>query len=231
MAKPPSGDALSYLNNLDSLIAKQVVSFTQMLTGFESQVKFGVFNTHGEQVFFVWEESDACERICCGAKRGFVLHVVDQANTEIIRIRREFRICAGNSWFSCCDACVHEIFVESPPGVVFVDFSCSFWRPHFELKDMSNNKILSIVGPCCVCDGPYCCCCENKFTLFGTDDTTEVGAIHKKYAGFLNEAFTGAEIFSIQFPLNMDAKMKAVAIGALFLIDFMYYVHVPQRGY
>ncbi|CAF1561244.1 unnamed protein product [Didymodactylos carnosus] len=108
---------------------------------------------------------------------------------------------------------------------------CSFWRPHFELKDMSNNKILSIVGPCCVCDGPYCCCCENKFTLFGTDDTTEVGAIHKKYAGFLNEAFTGAEIFSIQFPLNMDAKMKAVAIGALFLIDFMYYVHVPQRGY
>jgi len=25
--------------------------------------------------------------------------------------------------------------------------------------------VLSVVGPFCICDGPYACCCENKFTV------------------------------------------------------------------
>lgn len=77
--------------------------------------------------------------------------------------------------------------------------------------------------------------------LYGTDGITEVGAIHKKYRGFLAEAMTTADMFSIRsktaksvrsslsvcsslslsrflVPLDMDVKMKAVALGALFLI-------------
>ncbi|CAF1145091.1 unnamed protein product [Didymodactylos carnosus] len=234
MTKPPNGNALSYLQDLDSLLAKQVVSLTQMITGFDTQIKFGIFNSSGQQVFYAFEESDTCERMCCGKQRGFVLHIVDNTNQEIIRIRRDFKCFSGScfGWFACCNACIHEVIVESPPGVVIgtVRQKCSFCRPHFDLKDATGNKILSIIGPYCVCDGPYCCCCENKFTLFGSDDVKEIGAIHKKYAGFINEAFTGAELFTVQFPVNMDMKMKAVAIGALFLIDFVYFVHAPTRG-
>ena len=42
---------------------------------------------------------------------------------------------------------------------------CSCLAPQYMLKDASGNDILSIVGPKCICDGPFSCCCENKFTV------------------------------------------------------------------
>jgi hypothetical protein len=36
---------------------------------------------------------------------------------------------------------------------------------NYVLKDATENPVLNIVGPGCICDGPYACCCENKFTV------------------------------------------------------------------
>jgi hypothetical protein len=36
---------------------------------------------------------------------------------------------------------------------------------HYILKDATENTTLTILGPTCICDGPYSCCCENKFTV------------------------------------------------------------------
>jgi len=36
---------------------------------------------------------------------------------------------------------------------------------NYVLKDATENSVLSIIGPGCICDGPYACCCENKFTV------------------------------------------------------------------
>jgi hypothetical protein len=43
-------------------------------------------------------------------------------------------------------------------------FRCSCWRMNYVRKDESGNLVLNIVGPGCICDGPYCCG-ENKFTV------------------------------------------------------------------
>lgn len=45
-----------------------------------------------------------------------------------------------------------------------------------------------------------------------------VGKISKQWMGFVREAFTDADNFGIQFPLDLDVKMKAVMLGACFLI-------------
>lgn len=38
---------------------------------------------------------------------------------EIIRIKREFRCCAGGCcWCACSPGCQQEVIVESPPGNV-----------------------------------------------------------------------------------------------------------------
>lgn len=233
MAKPPGDSSgLAYLKPLESLMAKQVVSMTEMFTGFASQAKFGVFNDRGEQIYFAFEESDICQRIYCARTRRFDLHIVDSSNQEIIRVKREFRYCAAcGNCYACCSACQQEVAIESPPGNVigYVTQTCSCWRPCYELKDVQGNVILTIAGPLCICDGPYACCCENKFTVYGSDGTTEVGAIHKKYRGFIAEAMSSADQFAIRFPIDMDVKMKAVALGALFLIDFSHFTEPPQR--
>jgi hypothetical protein len=36
-----------------------------------------------------------------------------------MRVRREFRCCAGFcNWFACCAACQQEVTVESPVGTI-----------------------------------------------------------------------------------------------------------------
>jgi hypothetical protein len=48
-----------------------------------------------------------------------------------------------------------------------------------------------------------------------------VGKISKQWAGILREAFTDADYFGITFPMDLDVKLKAVMIGACFLIVSM----------
>lgn len=50
------------------------------------------------------------------------------------------------------------------------------------------------------------------------DEQSVVGKISKQWSGLVREAFTDADNFGIQFPLDLDVKMKAVMLGACFLI-------------
>lgn len=46
----------------------------------------------------------------------------------------------------------------------------------------------------------------------------EVGKISKQWAGLVREMFTDADYFGINFPMDLDVRMKAVLLGACFLI-------------
>ena len=37
------------------------------------------------------------------------------------------------------------------------------------------------------------------------------------------QAFTDADNFGISFPMDLDVRVKATLLGALFLIDFMFF--------
>lgn len=62
--------------------------------------------------------------------------------------------------------------------------------------------------------GPYVVTLQ----LRGKDDNKPIGRISKQWSGLLKEVFTDTDNFGIQFPLDMDVKMKAVLLGACFLI-------------
>ena len=51
------------------------------------------------------------------------------------------------------------------------------------------------------------------------------GADHQTVVGSWNgkEVFTDADNLGISFSLDLDVKVKATLLGALFLIDFMYF--------
>ena len=49
-------------------------------------------------------------------------------------------------------------------------------------------------------------------------DEVGIGKISKQWTGLLREAFTDSDNFGIQFPMDLDVRMKAVMIGACFLI-------------
>ena len=67
-----------------------------------------------------------------------------------------------------------------------------------------------------------CDCCAD-FEIQTLDKSQTIGVVKKKWRGLATEMFTNANSFSINFPMDLDVKAKAVLMGAAFLIDFMFF--------
>jgi len=57
-----------------------------------------------------------------------------------------------------------------------------------------------------------------NWKVYSRDGETKVGKISKQWSGLLREAYTDTDNFGINFPMDLDVKMKAVMLGACFLI-------------
>ena len=57
----------------------------------------------------------------------------------------------------------------------------------------------------------------------------EQGKITKKWGGFIKEAISNADDFGVTWPAQWDAGVKSVLLGAVFLIDFIYFESRGQR--
>ncbi|XP_053379773.1 phospholipid scramblase 2-like isoform X2 [Mercenaria mercenaria] len=234
MPKPPSGPpgcppGLDYLTQVDQILIKQQIEMMELFTNWEAKNKYRLLNSMGQQVYFAKEESETCMRQCCRENRSFTMHVTDNLGNEVIRLEREFRCWRDSNWCACCSCCAHRIVVEAPVGTVvgYVKQRPSFMAPKYVIMDENEKDILYIEGPCCVCQG---CPCDVNFTIHSaTDGETEVGKIQKQWGNLLQEMFTSADNFGVTFPMDLDVKMKAVMIGATFLIDFMYFEGAQNR--
>ncbi|KAL3862664.1 hypothetical protein ACJMK2_008618 [Sinanodonta woodiana] len=215
---PGCPPGLEYLSQIDQLLVKQQVELFELVTGWETANKYKIMNSVGQQVYFAAEESDACLRQCCGANRGFNIHITDNAGQEVIRVNREFKCCA-HQWCACIDACAHEVQIEAPPGhiVGYVKQKRSCCEPKYKILDHDHHKKLVMQGPCCMLTGP-CCTWDHDFIVFSKDGANEVGKVSKQWSGLLKEYFTDADNFGVSFPMDLDVKMKAVMLGAVFLI-------------
>lgn len=78
---------------------------------------------------------------------------------------------------------------------------------------------MKIIGPANAwADGACKCCQDDEFPILSLgEEEIEVGKVTKQ------ENFTVADDFGISFPMDLDVKVKATLLGALFLIDFMYF--------
>ncbi|XP_075058017.1 phospholipid scramblase 1-like isoform X2 [Mixophyes fleayi] len=220
MPAPPQNPncppGLEYLCQIDQLLVHQQVELLEALIGYETNNKYEIKNSMGQRVYFAAEQNDCCTRNCCGASRPFVLTIVDNSGREIIRLDRPFR-CS-----SCCfPCCLQKLEVQAPPGTT-IGYVTQNWHPclpKFTIQNEREEDILKIQGPCIPCR----CCSDVNFELKSLDESSVVGRISKQWTGIVKEAFTDADNFGVQFPMDLDVKMKAVILGACFLIDFMFF--------
>uniref|UniRef100_A0A7N4P3H7 Phospholipid scramblase n=1 Tax=Sarcophilus harrisii TaxID=9305 RepID=A0A7N4P3H7_SARHA len=207
---------LEYLTQIDQLVIHQQVEILEALIGFETNNKYEIKNSLGQRVYFAVEENDCCTRNCLGNLRPFVIKILDNSGREVINFERPFRC------VSCCfPCCLQELEIQSPPGVP-IGYVTQNWHPFlpkFTVLNEHRQEVLKITGPCIVCR----CCSDIDFEIKSLNEETTVGKITKQWTGVIKEMFTDADNFSIQFPLDLDVKMKAVMLGACFLIDFMFF--------
>ncbi|PIK54842.1 hypothetical protein BSL78_08271 [Apostichopus japonicus] len=80
------------------------------------------------------------------------------------------------------------------------------------------------------CANPYlvCFCFYVFLKLMTLDESQQIGKISKQWSGITKEWFTNADNFGIQFPMDLDVKVKGTLLGALFLIEFMFFEQQNQ---
>lgn len=212
---------LEYLTTLDKLIVKQKAHLVEAIVGFESANKYTVKAANGNKVFYAMEETDCCTRNCCGPARPFDMKVIDMQQRPVIHMYRPLR--CTSCW---CPCFLQTLEVCSPPGnlVGYVKQDWSICGPSFRIENAAGDTVLRIKGPTCT----FAICGDVVFKVMSRDGEVEVGKISKKWnynsmSGMVREMFTDADNFGISFPMDLDVKMKAVMLGACFLIDFMFF--------
>ncbi|KAA3675517.1 uncharacterized protein DEA37_0006232 [Paragonimus westermani] len=214
---------LEYLTQINQLLVKQKKEIFEMLTDVETPNRYVCLNTMGQTVYNCNEESDFCSRQCCKARRHFVMHVQDNSGMEVIRVNRPYKYqCCGHCC-SCSECCQDELEVEAPIGhtVGYVKQVYRGCDVHYEVKNAEGSVVLQIHGP------SYChCACigeDINFKVLSANGTAEVGRITKQWTNIIQEYLTDADNFGVSFPMDLDVKVKATLIGAVFLIDFMFF--------
>ncbi|XP_033126954.1 phospholipid scramblase 1-like isoform X2 [Anneissia japonica] len=207
---------LEYLTQIDQLLVHQQVELLEAFTSFETNNKYVVKNTLGQQVYFAAEDTDCCTRNCCGNARPFDMKILDNGTKEVMHLSRPLR--CTSCWCFCC---LQKLEVCAPPGTVvgYVKQSWSVCYPQFTIENANEETILKISGPLCT----WNLCGDVEFDVLSADGSTKVGKISKQWTGFAKEAFTDADNFGISFPMDLDVNIKAVMLGACFLIDFMFF--------
>uniref|UniRef100_A0A8C1MF35 Phospholipid scramblase n=1 Tax=Cyprinus carpio TaxID=7962 RepID=A0A8C1MF35_CYPCA len=213
-AVPPG---LEYLTQVSVHILMNNFSSFPAIIGFETNNQYEIKNSMGQKIFHAKETTDCCTRNICGPVRSFDLQIKDNFDQEVIHLIRPYR-CS-----SCCfPCCLQEMEVQAPPGntIGYIKQDWHMFKPKFSLYDMSKTKALSIEGPLCAIS----CCGDVDFDVTSKDGHS-VGRISKQWTGL-----TDTDNFGINFPMDLDVRMKAVLLGASFLIDFMFFEQTGGSG-
>lgn len=215
---------LEYLTQIDQILIHQKVELLEAIIGFETNNQYEIKNSLGQKIYSAKEKNDCCTRNCCGALRSFDMKIKDNTDREVIRLIRPYR--CVSCW---CPCCLQEMEVQAPPGTT-VGYVKQDWHPcypQFSIQGPNKETVMKLEGPCLACN----CCSDVNFELKGKDGTGKpIGRISKQWSGLLKEVFTDTDNFGIQFPMDMDIKMKAVLMGACFLIDFMFFEKVGDAN-
>nr|XP_034340141.1 phospholipid scramblase 1-like isoform X2 [Arvicanthis niloticus]XP_034340142.1 phospholipid scramblase 1-like isoform X2 [Arvicanthis niloticus] len=144
------------------------------------------------------------------------MRILNNSGHEVITLQRPLRC------DSClCPCCLQEMEVQAPPGVP-IGYVIQNWHPcwpKFTVQNEEKQAVLKIIGPICTCNIGG----NVDFEITSPDEAFVVGRISKHWSGLLKEILTDVDSFGIQFPLDLDVKIKAVMLGACFLIDFMFF--------
>ncbi|XP_076335619.1 phospholipid scramblase 1-like isoform X1 [Tachypleus tridentatus] len=214
-APPNCPPGLEYLTMIDQLLVHQKVELLEAITGFETANKYQVMNSMGQNIYFAAEDSHCCARYFCGPIRPFDMKILDNGGHEVIHLCRPLK-CDS----CCCPCCLQRMEVTASGSTLgYVVQKWSIFVPKYEVQNAAGECVLRVEGPFCT----WSICGDVEFKVLSRDGGTQVGKITKQWTGFIREVFTDADHFGITFPMNLEVNIKALLLGACFLIDFMFF--------
>lgn len=201
---------LSCLVDVNQLHVHQEVELFEVCVGLETQNKYMVKN--GQEVFYSSDYSGCFNRNCFGYGRPFDIKMADHGSREeVIHLNQPLK------WVNCCSpGWFQELEVTSSPGnvIAYIRQEWSLWNPQFKIVNIDGDTMLRIKSPCF----PVSCFSDVRFQILSVDGRKTVGSIKKQ----LGRGAKETDNFVATFPFEMDPSVKAITLGACFLIDHMF---------
>lgn len=195
------------LSSISSLVVSQQKEWGEILTGFETKNRYAISDVSGSRLYLAAEEAGSTLlRWFLKALRPFTIAVLTENGQVVLRVMRPFRFYFHRA----------EVFDSQGQTLGVIERRFSVLRRIYSVLDSSGEEVFQLLGPIL-----------HPWTFQIRNDGVEYGKITKKWSGLLKEGFTDADNFGVMFPAEWDVKLKALFLGAVFLIDF---VHFENKG-
>lgn len=191
------------LERLGRLIVSQRKEWGEILSGFETHNKYIVFDDAGHEVYLAFEEGGSLLiRWWLRALRPFEIVLLTPDRQPVLRIHRPFRF-----YF-------HQVQIRDaagrPLGTIRRRFSVL--RRRYDVLDDQGRTVYELFGPL-----------VHPWTFEIRRDEDVFGRITKRWSGLGKEVFTDADNFGVEWPDDWPVAIKALLLGAVFLIDFVHF--------
>jgi hypothetical protein len=194
------------LAQTQGLVVQQKKNWGEVLVGLEAKNKYSVLDTGGNELYFAAETGGGmlafALRQFMGSMRPFTLELFDNREQGVLKLVRPFKF-----YF-------HQVAISDGSGNVLgtVRRQWSWLRRIYTVHDSQGAQLFTLFGPIL-----------KPWTFNVMRQETQIGAIRKKWSGLLKEAFTNADNFGIEWPVDLGESHKALLLGAVFLIDFVHF--------
>lgn len=198
---------MNKLSSISSLVVSQQKEWGEILTGFETKNRYTISDVSGRRLYLAAEEAGSILlRWFLKAFRPFTIAVLTEDGQVVLRVIRPFRFYFHRA----------EVFDAQGLSIGVIERRFSILRRIYSVLNDSGREVYQLFGPIL-----------HPWTFQIINDGGEYGKIIKNWSGLLKEGLTDADNFSVMFPAEWDVKLKALFLGAVFLIDF---VHFENKG-
>uniref|UniRef100_A0A7S4K8Z3 Phospholipid scramblase n=1 Tax=Paramoeba aestuarina TaxID=180227 RepID=A0A7S4K8Z3_9EUKA len=182
-----------------------------------------------EEILHLQEHSTCCCRVCCGNAREFTMDAFPSMNNYNHSMFQFFRP------FHCCFCC-QEIFIrQGDEELGHVECDCRCFRAcccgefFFRVKqgDQTLGWIKHIEPCCCNCCTNCCApsCLNEQWVdeILSPNEDEVVGFLRDHYPGLGMRCLADSDNYTLTFPANSTNEQKAIWLGGLMLIDFVFF--------
>ncbi len=191
------------LAGIPVLYVRQKKEWGEILTGFEGRNRYTVADEKGKELWLAREDGgNPLWRWYLQSLRPFRMELMDIQGNSFLRVNRPFRFFLSEA----------EVFDEMGACLGRIKQRFSLLTRRLRLFDAEGTLLCELEGPLL-----------HPWTFRIMEKGVKTGLISKKWSGILKEGFTDADNFRIEFPSDCPPKQRCLLLGAVILIDFIYF--------
>ncbi len=218
---PRDSGPLGMLMANDFLFVQQEKSCVEMLTGCIEDQTFEVMTRDGSHALFIAEEdSNMASKLCCANFRPYTMSLRSTQGQTVCSFERPYRFHAPEC---CCN--LQELTCRDASGKAIGRLQQEFelCERLFTVYDANDRAVCTINGPI-----------WRPWTFSIKVNGRKAGQIRKRWGG-IRELIGDEDCFTLSYPdmrefPSITPEIRAVLLGALFLIDYIYFERRQQNS-